>query len=96
MTTEGEGDVQLNLLVDEVKNQVILKKGLYVPEMGSSGHVSVHCIQAAGGVVSFAENTVSITHEEQLHEVIKLQLNAYILQTADSSIEANTTANVMA
>jgi len=96
MTAEGEGDVQLNLLVDGVKNQVILKKVLYVPEMGSSGLGSVRCIQAAGGVVCFAENTVSITHEEQLHGVAKLQHNAYILQTADSSIEANTTANIVA
>jgi len=83
MIAEGEGDVELDLMVEGVKNQVTLKKVLYVPEMGSSGLVSVRCIQAAGGVVKFAGNTVSITHGEKLHAIAKLQHNAYILQTAD-------------
>ena len=37
MMAEGEGDVTLNLEVNGTKNEVILKKVLYVPEMGSSG-----------------------------------------------------------
>jgi len=52
MMAEGEGDVLLNLTVKDVKNPVILKKVLYVPEMGSSGLVSVRFIQAAGVVFS--------------------------------------------
>jgi len=95
MTAEGEGDILLNLQLDDETNQVLLKKVLYVPEMGSSGLVSVRCIQAAGGVVSFAENTVSITHEGKLHGIARLQHNAYILQTVDS-IVVNATENVVA
>ena len=95
MMAEGEGDVTLNLEVNGTKNEVILKKVLYVPVMGSSGLVSVRCIQAAGGVVSFAENTVSITHGQKLHGIAKLQHNPYILQTADP-IVANTTMSVVA
>jgi len=87
---EGEGDVLLNLTVKGVKNPVILKKVLYVPEMGSSGLVSVQCIQAARAVVSFAENTVSIRHGRKLYGIVKHEQNAYILQTQTehSNIEA--------
>ena len=95
MMAEGEADVQLNLMVNGDKNQVILRKVLYVPKMGSSGLVSVRCIQAARGVVSFAENTVSITHGETLHGIAKLQHNAYILKTAEP-IAANTTTSIVA
>jgi len=95
MMAEGEGDVKWNLVVNGAKNKVILRKVLYVPEMGSSGLVSVRCIQAAGGVVSFAGNAVSITHGETLHAIAKLQHNAYILQTAEP-IVANTTVSVVA
>ena len=94
MTAEGEGDILLNLVVDGVKNQVILKKILYVPKMGSSGLVSVRYIQAAGGVVTFAGNTVSITHGQRLHSIAKLEQNAYILQTADP-IAANTAVGIV-
>ena len=59
----GEGNVTLNLEVNSTKNQVILKKVLYMRKMGSSGLVLVRCIQAARGVVCFAEKTVSITHQ---------------------------------
>jgi len=95
MIAEGEGDILLNLQLDDETNQVLLKKVLYVPEMGSSGLVSVRCIQAAGGVVSFTKNTVSITHEGKLHGMAKLQHNAYILQTVDS-IVVNATENIVA
>ena len=90
MIAEGEGDVLLNLTVKGVKNPVILKKVLYVLEMGSSGLVSVRCIQAAGAVVSFAENTVSISLRQgrKLYGIAKLVQNAYILQTEHSNIEA--------
>jgi len=54
--------------------------------MGSTGLVSVRCIQAAGGVVSFAGNTVSIKHGRELYSITKLEQNAYILQT--ENIEA--------
>ena len=63
--------------------------------MGSSGLVSVRCIQAAGGVVSFAENTVSISHNERFHGIAKLQHDAYILQNAEP-IAANTTTSIVA
>jgi len=86
MIAEGEGNVLLNLTVKGVKNPVILKKVLSVPEMGSSGLVSVRCIQAAGAVVSFAENTVSIRHGKKLYGIAKLEQSAYILQT--KNIEA--------
>jgi len=72
MITEGEGDILLNLQLDGETNQVLLKKVLYIPEIGSSRLVSVRCIQAAGGVVSFTENTVSITHEGKLHGIARL------------------------
>jgi len=62
MMAEGEGVVVIGLLVNDVKDPVVLKRVLYVPEMGSSGLVSVRCIQAAGGVVSFAGNRVRIKH----------------------------------
>ena len=81
MIAEGEVDVLLSLMVNGVKNPVILKKVLYVPEMGSCGLVSVRYIQAAGAVVSFAENTVSIRHGRKLYDITKLEQNAYILQT---------------
>jgi len=86
MMAEGEGDVVIGLVVNGVKNPVVLKRVLYVPEMGSSGLVSVRCIQAAGGVVSFAGNTVSIKHGRELYGIAKLEQNAYILQT--ENIEA--------
>ena len=73
----------MNLQLDNETNQVLLKKVLYVPEMGSSGLVSVRCILAAGGVVTFAENTVCIRHEGKVHGIARLQHNAYILQTTD-------------
>ena len=95
MMAEGEGDVKLNLVVNGAKNQVKLRKVLFIPEMGSSELVSVRCIQAAGGVVSFAEDTVSITHGETLHGIAKLQHNTYILHTAEL-IAANTTTTVVA
>jgi len=90
MMAEGEGDVLLDVTVKGVKNPVILKKVLYVPAMGSSGLVSVRCIQAAGAVVSFAANTVSIRHGRKLYGIAKLEQNAYILQTQTehSNIEA--------
>ena len=44
MIAEGEGDILLNLQLDGETKQVLLKKVLYVPEMGSSGLVSVRCI----------------------------------------------------
>jgi len=56
--------------------------------MSSSGLVSVQCIQAAGAVVSFAENTVSIRYRRKLYGIAKLVQNAYILQTEHSNIEA--------
>ena len=83
MTAEGEGDILLNLQLDHETNQAVLKKVPFVPEMGSSRLVSVRCIQDEGGVVSFAENTVSITHEGKVHGLARLQHNAYILQTTD-------------
>jgi len=86
MMAEGEGNVLLNVTVKGVKNSIILKKILYIPEMGSSGLVSVRCIQAAGALVSFAENTVSIRHGKKLYGIAKLEQNAYILQT--ENIEA--------
>ena len=76
MMTEGEGDVLLNLTVKGVRNPVILKKVLYVQEIGSSGLVSVRCIKAAGAVVSFAKNTVSIRHGKKLYGIAKLEQNA--------------------
>ena len=79
MMAEGEGDVLLSLMVNGVKNPVILRKVLYVPQMGSSGLVSVRCIQAAGAVVSLAENTVSIRHGRKVYGIAKLKQNAYIL-----------------
>jgi len=93
MMAEGEGDVLLNLTVKDVKTPVILKKVLYVPEMGSSGLISVRYIQAAGAVVSFAENTVSNRHGRKLYGIAKLEQNAYLLQTQTehSNIEAKPT-----
>ena len=86
MMAEGEDDVVIGLVVNGVKNPVVLKRVMYVPEMGSSGLVSVRCIQAAGGVVSFAGNTISIKHGRELYGIAKLEQNAYILQT--ENIEA--------
>ena len=48
MTAEGEGDILLNLQLDNETNQGLLKKVLFVPEMGSSGLVSVRCMVPNG------------------------------------------------
>ena len=78
----------IGLVVNGVKSPVVLKRVLYVPEMGSSGLVSVRCIQAGGGVVSFTGNTVSIKHGRELYGIAKLELNAYILQTENIEAKA--------
>ncbi|PUU72120.1 hypothetical protein B9Z19DRAFT_1070007 [Tuber borchii] len=84
MRAEWEGDVLLNLRLEGVTIPVTLKKVLYVPAMGRSGLVSARCIQAAEGVVSFAENMVSITHRKELGGVAKPEHNSYVVQTTEN------------
>ena len=84
---EDKSNVILSLTVKGVKNLVILKQALYVPAIGSGGLVSVCWIQAAGAVVSFTENTISIWNGEKLYSITKLEQNTYILQTKYSNIE---------
>ena len=94
MMAEGEGDVKLNIVVYGDKNQVILRKVLLVSERGSGELVSVRCIQAAGSVVSFAEDNVRMTHGLTLHGIAKIQHYVYILQTAEP-IAVNTTTSIV-
>jgi len=84
---EDKSNIILSLTVKGVKNLVILKQALYVPAIGSGGLVSVRWIQAAGAVVSFTENTISIWNGEKLYSITKLEQNTYILQTKYSNIE---------
>ena len=84
MIAIGEGDIVLDLVVDRRVNQVLLKKVLYVPDMGQSGLVSVRCIQAAGGIISFGvpeKDLVSICHGKKLVGIARLENNAYVVQT---------------
>ena len=53
MMAIGKGDITIELDVNGTTNQVRLRKVLYVPDMGPSGLLSVRCIQAAGGTISF-------------------------------------------
>jgi len=83
MIAMGEGDIILDLDVNGTPNQVRLRKALYVPDMGQSGLVSVRCIQAAGGIISFGvpeQDVVSILHGKKLVGIARLENNAYVLQ----------------
>jgi len=83
MIAIGEGDIVLDLEVNGTVNQVKLRKTLYVPDMGQSGLLSVRCIQAAGGIISFGvpeKDVVSIFHGKKLVGMARLENNAYVLQ----------------
>jgi len=84
MIAMGEGDIVLDLEVNGTVNQVKLRKALQVPDMGQSGLLSVQCIQAAGGIISFGvpeKDVVSICHGEKLVGMARLENNPYVLQT---------------
>jgi transposase InsO family protein len=84
MIAIGEGDIILDLDASGTVNQVRLKRALYVPDMGQSGLLSVRCIQAAGGIISFGvpkKDVVSIYHGRKLMGIACLENNAYVVQT---------------
>lgn len=94
MNAKEKGDILLNYQLESKINQVVLKKILYISEMESSELVSVDSIQAAGGMVSFAGNTVTMIYEGKVYGIVRLQHNVYIPQTMDL-IVVNAIENVI-